>query len=117
MLNAMRTTRRRVNEQIDDWTSSAGAKANTLAYEDMIDRAYKECDTDQVCSHALDAFRRQLLEENNRENMREDSGRADQEEVGMKIPGGWSKLAQLCEGCYFEDQGCGSKCIDDLFDQ
>ena len=62
MLNAMRTTRRRVNEQIDDWTSSAGAKANTLAYEDMIDRAYKECDTDQVCSHALDAFRRQLLE-------------------------------------------------------
>ena len=63
MLNAMRITRRRVNEQIDDWTSSAGAKANTLAYEDMIDRAYKECDTDQVCSHALDAFRRQLLEE------------------------------------------------------
>ena len=81
MLNAMRITRRRVNEQIDDWTSSAGAKANTLAYEDMIDRAYKECDTDQVCSHALDAFRRQLLEENNRERAHHKS--VSEEGVGL----------------------------------
>ena len=46
MLNALH---RRVNEQIDNWTSSAGAQADTLAYEGMVDRAYKECDTDQGC--------------------------------------------------------------------
>ena len=113
MLNALH---RRVNEQVDNWTSSADAKTKTLAYEGMVDRAYKECDTGSVCNRALDAFHRQLLEESNRDNMR-DGGRADRDEVGMEIPGGWTKLAEMCEGCYFEDQGCGFECIDDLFSQ
>ena len=110
-LNALH---RRVNEQIDNWTSSAGAKANTLAYEGMVDRACKECDTDQVCNRALDAFRRQLLDESNRDKTR-DGGRGHGGEVGGDIQGGWTQLAERCEGCYIQDQGCGHKCIDDLF--
>lgn len=113
MLNALH---RRVNEQIDNWTSSAGAQADTLAYEGMVDRAYKECDTEKGVRHALDALRRQLLDESHRDNM-QDGGRADREGVGMEIPGRWTNLAKMCEGCYFEDQGCGFECIDDLFGQ